>query len=424
MIVEILAVGTELLLGQIVNSNAATIGARLADAGLDHHHQGVVGDNLDRIVAALRTAIERSDAVIITGGIGPTQDDVTREAIAEAIGAPLVHSADYEAELRAAWDRRGRVMPESNLRQASYPSGGRLVPNPKGSAPGVEVRAGDTWIFAVPGVPAEMSTMIDDHVIPTLRRSAGLGDDIVVSRVLRTWGESESKVGEMLGDLYESLRNPTVAFLASSGEIKVRLTAKAPTEAAARALIAPVEADVRRRMGSLVFGADAATIEQILLDELRERSWSLATAESATGGLIASRLTSTPGASDVFAGAIVAYRTSLKHQLLDVPRELVAEHGVVSEPVGRAMAEGCRRRLGVEVAVATTGSAGPDELERPVGTMVIAVATPDATVARTLRLPGDRERVRAYSTTAALHHVRLALVGSEPSGFWAGRSET
>lgn len=227
-----------------------------------------------------------------------------------------------------------------------------------------------------------------------------------------------------MGDLYETLRNPTVAFLASSGEIKVRLTAKASTEAEARLLIAPVEADIRRRMGALVFGADAATIEQIVLEELRARSWSLATAESATGGLIASRLTAIPGASDVFAGAVVAYQTSLKHELLDVPEDLVAEHGVVSEQVGRAMAEGCRRRLGADVGVATTGSAGPDELERPVGTMVIAVATPAGTVARTLRLPGDRERVRAYSTTAALHHVRLALVGSEPTGFWAGRSES
>ena len=424
MIVEIVAVGTELLLGQIVNSNAAAIGARLADAGLDHHHQSVVGDNLERIVATLRTALERADAVVVTGGIGPTQDDMTREAIAEAIGVPLVHSDEYEAQLRATWERRGRVMPESNLRQAAYPQGGRLIPNPKGSAPGVEVRWGDSWIFAVPGVPPEMSTMIDDHVIPTLRREAGLGDDIVVSRVLRTWGESESKVGEMLGDLYESLRNPTVAFLASSGEIKVRLTAKALTEAAARELIAPVEADIRERMGALVFGADAATIEQIVLDELRARSWSLATAESATGGLIASRITAVPGASDVFAGAVVAYRTALKHELLDVPDALVAEHGVVSEQVGRAMAEGCRRRLGADVAVATTGSAGPDELERPVGTMVIAVATPEETVARTLRLPGDRERVRAYSTTAALHHVRLSLIGGSPTGFWAGRSET
>lgn len=424
MIVEVVAVGTELLLGQIVNSNAATIGSRLADAGLDHHHQSVVGDNLDRIVETLQTAIRRSDAVIVTGGIGPTQDDVTRQAISAAIGVPLVHSDDYEATLRAMWERRGRAMPESNTRQADYPEGGRLIPNPKGSAPGVEVKAGDTRVFAVPGVPAEMVPMIDDHVIPLLRSEAGLGEDILVSRLLRTWGESESKVAELLGDLYDSLTNPTVAFLASSGEIKVRLTAKACTETEARLLIEPVEDEVRRRMGSLVFGADSDTIEQIVIDELRNRSWTMATAESATGGLLASRITSVPGASDVFRGGVVVYHTALKLDLLGVVAELVDEHGVVSEPVARAMADGCRTRLGADVAVATTGSAGPDELEQPAGTMVIAVATPEATVARTLRLPGDRERVRAYSTTAAIHHLRLALIGGEPTGFWAGRSET
>jgi nicotinamide-nucleotide amidase len=421
MIVEIVAVGTELLLGQIVNTNAAAIGGRLADAGLDHYHQVVVGDNLERLADVVRTAVGRADAVIITGGIGPTQDDLTREAICDAIGVPMAFSQEYAVEMRDLWERRGREMPESNLQQAQYPQGGELIPNPKGSAPGVKVAANGTWIFAVPGVPAEMLSMVEEHILPFLKTEAGLGDDIVVSRIIRSWGESESRIGEMLADLYETSTNPTVAFLASAGEIKVRLTAKARSEAEARQLIDPVEAEVRKRMGHLVFGADAETIEQILLRELGMRGWSIGTAESATGGMIATRLTSVPGASAVFRGSVVAYDPGVKTDVLGVPAALIDEHGVVSEPIGLAMADGLRKQLGVDVAIATTGSAGPDELEQPTGSMVIAVVTPETRVARTLRLPGDRERVRLYSTTAALHQVRLAMIGVEPTGFWAGR---
>ena len=423
MIVEVVAVGTELLLGQIVNSNAAEIGSRLADAGLDHYHQVVVGDNRDRLAATLRTAIKRADAVIITGGIGPTQDDLTRQAICDAVGVSMAFSDEYAAQLRHRWEPRGRTMPQSNLKQAEYPEGGDLIPNPKGSAPGVRVDSDGTWVFAVPGVPAEMLPMIDNDVIPFLKRAAGLGDDVVLSRVIRTWGESEARVGEMLADLYEASNNPTLAFLASSGEIKVRLTAKASTEEQARRLIAPVEQEVRRRMGSLVFGSDGDTIEQILLETLSEREWTLGTAESATGGQIAARITAVPGSSAIFRGSVVAYHPAIKTEILGVAPTLIAEQGLVSEPVGLAMADGARSRLGVDVAVAVTGSAGPDRLERPTGTMVIAVVTPAERVVRTLRLPGDRERVRAYTTTAALHHVRLTLIGSEPTDFWTGRRD-
>lgn len=424
MIVEVVAVGTELLLGQIVNSNAAVIGGRLADAGLDHYRQIVVGDNLARLTETLRTAMARSDVVIVTGGIGPTQDDLTREAICAAVGVPMAFSEEYAAEMRARWEQRGRVMPESNMKQAEYPEGGELIPNPKGSAPGIRVEHDGAWIFAMPGVPAEMVPMLDDHVVPFLRKVGGLGDDIVVSRVIRTWGESESKVGEMLADLYETSQNPTVAFLASSGEIKVRLTAKASTEAEARRLIAPVEEEVRDRMGVLVFGADEDTIETIVLGVLGDRGWTLGTAESATGGQIAERITSIPGSSTVFRGSVVAYHTELKTSLLGVPADVIEISGVVSEAVAIGMAEGARTRLGVDVAVAVTGSAGPDDLERPAGTMIVAVVTPETTIVRTLRLPGDRERVRTYTTTAALQHLRLALTGGEASGFWAGRRET
>ncbi len=412
MIVETIAVGTELLLGQITNRNASDIGARLADAGFDHYRQVVVGDNLGRMIEAIREAVDRSDAVIMTGGIGPTQDDITREALCVAAGVPMLFDEQYAEEMREMWRQRGRPMPESNLRQAERPEGSQPLPNPKGSAPGVQMRIGETWVFAVPGVPSEMRTMIDTHVIPFLRTVGGGAAVTVHSRLLRTWGESEGWVGEQVADLYASLKNPTLAFLASAGEIKVRLTAQAPDRAAAETLIAPVEAEIRSRLGDRVFGVDDETIEIVLARELAMRGWSIATAESATGGLVASRIAGVPGISAQFRGSVVAYATDLKTQLLAVDAGIIDRHGVVSEATAVAMAEGAAERLSADVAVAVTGSAGPEPQDRPVGTIVIAVRTPEGTHAHTMRMPGDRERVRTYAATAALHLARLAIVGS------------
>lgn len=410
MIVEVLAIGTELLLGQIVNSNATRIGERLADAGLDHHQQTVVGDNDARIVGALNDACSRADAVIITGGLGPTQDDLTREAMARAAGVELIFDADQADRLRERWVLRGRVMPDSNLRQAERPDGSMLIPNPKGTAPGIRLQIDGTWVIALPGVPAEMIPMLENDVIPFLR-----GDDrsVVVSRLIRTWGESESAIGEQLSDLYDASTNPSIAFLASGGEIKVRITAKADTRDVALGLIAPMEETVRERLGTLVFGADGDTIEVVILRLLEERGWTLGTAESATGGLVAGRITAVPGASRAFRGSVVAYATDLKESRLGVSPEAINEHGVVSEPVGIAMAYGAQSALGVDVAVAVTGSAGPDPQEQPVGTIVVAVATPHGARVRTLKMPGDRERVRTFATTASLQLLRLSLQNVE-----------
>jgi nicotinamide-nucleotide amidase len=414
MIVEILAIGTELLLGQIVNSNATRIGERLADAGLDHFQQTVVGDNEARIVAAIDAACSRADALIITGGLGPTKDDLTREAIARAAGVELVFDSDQADRLRERWTSSGRIMPESNLQQAERPFGSELISNPKGTAPGIRLRIADTWVFALPGVPAEMIPMLEDSVIPFL----GANDDsAVVSRLLRTWGESESAIGEHLGDLYDASTNPTIAFLASGGEIKIRITAKAATRGEALVLIAPIEETIRERLGKRIFGADDDTVEVVILRMLEERGWTLGTAESATGGLVAGRITSVPGASRVFRGSIVSYATEVKMSLLEVPGDLVAEHGVVSEPVAVAMANGARERLAADVIVAVTGSAGPDPQERPVGTVVISVVTPESSTVRTLDLPGDRERVRTFASTAALQLLRMSLQGVD----WGGR---
>ncbi len=414
MIVEILAIGTELLLGQIVNSNATRIGERLADAGLDHFQQTVVGDNEARIVTAIDAACSRADALILTGGLGPTKDDLTREALAEAADVELIFDSEQADQLRERWTSSGRVMPESNLQQAERPLGSELIANPKGTAPGIRMQIADTWVFALPGVPAEMIPMLEDSVIPFL---GGDDDSAVVSRLLRTWGESESAIGERLGDLYDTSTNPTIAFLASGGEIKIRITAKATSRDKAAALIAPFEATIRERLGKRIFGADDDTVEVVVLRMLEERDWTLGTAESATGGLVAGRITSVPGASRVFRGSVVSYSTEVKESLLYVSGSLIAEHGVVSEPVAVAMAEGARERLGADVVVSVTGSAGPEPQERPVGTVVVAVVTPDGSRVRTLNLPGDRERVRTFASTAALQLLRMSLQGVD----WGSR---
>lgn len=410
MIVETLAVGTELLLGQITNTNAKNIAARLAESGFTHLHQTVVGDNAGRMGSAILSATKRSDGLIITGGIGPTADDITREAVAAVAGVPLVYDTTYERVLRERWSklRPDKPFPESNLRQAYRPDGSHVVVNPKGSAPGFRIRIGDCWVFALPGVPAEMLDMLDEIVLPFLREEAGEGG-VVVSRVLRSWGMSEAKVGEELQELFDRSENPSIAFLASAGEIKIRITALAQSDAEARSLIAPVESEVRDLIGDRIFGADDETIERLIRRELELRGWTIGTAESATGGLVGRRLTSLPGASETFRGSVVAYASDLKTSILGVPADTIEEHGVVSEATAEAMAQGARSVLEVDVAVAVTGSAGPEPLEQPVGTMIVAVATPVCSKVRTLHMPGDRERVRAYTATAALHIVLRAI---------------
>jgi nicotinamide-nucleotide amidase len=408
MNVEVISVGTELLLGQIVNTNLATIGAALAEAGIDSYRQTVVGDNLDRLADAIRESLSRSDAVVLTGGIGPTQDDLTREAICAATGLEMAFDEEYAAHLKRWWESRRRGMPPTNFKQAEHPAGATLIPNEKGTAPGLDITHDGKRIFAMPGVPAEMVLMLRRHVVPALV-SAGGEQGVLKSRVLRSYGLPESKVAELLADLFEEYSNPTIAFLASAGEIKIRLTAKGDDRAGADALIAPVEAEVRARLGQHIFGADEDTVEKIIFEALATRGWSVGTAESATGGMIAARLTSVPGASDHYRGSVVAYATDLKRGLLSVSADALAT-GVVSEETAIAMAEGAREALDVDVAVAVTGSAGPDPQDQPAGTMVVAVVTPLDRAVQTLRLPGDRERVRTYTTTAALQMLRAALV--------------
>ena len=406
MIVETIAVGTELLLGQISNTNAATIGAALADHGMDANFGQVVGDNVERIASTIEAALSRSDAVIITGGIGPTLDDMTREAVCLATNRPMVVSEDYVDHLKNWWAERGREMPESNLRQAEHPDGAVLLMNPKGTAPGLMLKHEDKVIFCVPGVPQEMEYLLNNELIPRMLAASG-GPAVVVSRLLRTWGQSESAIGELLDDLYLGSTNPSIAFLASGGEIKVRVTAKAEDREAAKSLIAPVEDEVRKRLRPWLFGADDETVDVILFNSLRDRGWTIATAESMTAGMVSAALTSVPGSSAVVRGGLVAYQSDLKQTLLGVSDVST----VVDEQTAREMALGVRSLLDADVGIAVTGSAGPDPMEQPAGTVVVAVSTPEDTRARTARMPGDRERVRTYATTTAVHLARLAVTG-------------
>jgi len=415
--VELLAIGTELLLGDIVNSNAAWLGQRLAESGIDVTTSVVVGDNIARIAEAVRTALGRADAVVITGGIGPTQDDLTREALAEAAGLPLVRNAELEDALRVRFEALRRDVPAMNYRQADQPVGATAIANSRGTAPGVRCELSGGVAYALPGVPHEMQAMFTDAVLPDLLGRAG-ERQVLVHRVLRTAGMWESAVAAALADQVARLERDggvTVAFLASGGQTRVRLSAKGASRADALAAIAPEEALARRALGSGCYGADDDSLEEVVLTLLRERHATLAVAESLTGGLLGATVSAPPGASDVFRGGITAYSSDLKADLLGVDSRVLEEYGAVSAETARAMAEAARVRCASTYGVSLTGVAGPAEQEgHPVGTVHIGLAGPRGSTAKALRLPGDRSLVRTYACVSALNLLRLALIDEDP----------
>ena len=405
---EVVAVGTELLLGQIVDTNSSWIGEQLALAGIDCHHHVRVGDNFERIETVLLQALTRADAVIVCGGLGPTQDDITRDVIARVMGVEMERHDDIGERIRARFEARGRVMPENNLRQADVPKGARTIAQMPGTAPGLVCPIGDKVIYAVPGVPYELKQMAEGTIIPDLRERAGL-PTVIGSRVLRTWGQSESGLAEMLADRIDELDavgNPTLAFLASGIEgLKVRITAKGSDEASMQALLDDEETRLRAILGDLVFALDDANMESTILDMLRARGLTLAVAESLTGCFLGARITSVPGAHDVFRGGVVTYASEVKFDVLGVTRG-----PVVSEQCAREMALGACRVCGADVGLSVTGVAGPDEQEghKP-GTVFVGVALQGQVEVRQVRLPGDRERIRQFSVISVLNMLRLML---------------
>lgn len=412
---DVVAVGTELLLGQITDTNSQWIGEQLAAAGIDSLLQVKVGDNHARIVTLLHRVLADADAVIMCGGLGPTHDDLTREAIAAVMGVELEHNEQVADVIREMFASRGRRMADNNLRQAQVPSGATIIAQTRGTAPGlicpVTIDGAQKVIYAVPGVPHEMKEMFERALLPDLLARSGEAG-VILSRTLRTWGESESGLNERLDPVIarlEAAGNPTLAFLASGWEgLKVRLTAKAANVAAARELLATWEREVRAVIDETIFGVDDETMESVVLQLLRERGLSLGLAESVTGGLVAGRITGVPGASEVFRGSIVSYASEVKFDLLGVP-----EGPVVNEAAAAAMARGVQRVLRCDVALALTGVAGPDEQDgMPVGTLCLGIAIGADIHTRTMRMPGQREQMRQMSVISALDLLRRTLIAS------------
>jgi nicotinamide-nucleotide amidase len=410
---NVVAVGTELLLGQIVDTNSSYIGEQLAAVGIESVLQLKVGDNLGRVVAAIQHALADADAVIVCGGLGPTHDDLTRDALAQIMGVELQHNEHIASLIVDMFAKRNRHMAPNNLRQALVPVGARIIEQTRGTAPGLMCPLGDKVMYAMPGVPHEMYDMLARAVLPDLLERSGEAS-VISSRVLRTWGESESALNERLDpiiDELEVLGNPTLAFLASGWEgIKVRLTAKADTEAQAQALLATWEHKVRDFVGDLVFGVDTDTMESVVLDLLEQRGLTLGVAESVTGGLMGGRITNVAGSSRTFRGGVISYASEVKFDLLGV------DHGpVVSEHAAIQMALGAQRALGADVTIALTGVAGPDEQDgQPVGTLCVGVAFPDGrTESMTAMLPGQRDQMRQFSVITALSFLRRLLLDME-----------
>jgi len=406
-----------LLLGQIANTNARWISERLAAVGVDVLHHQAVGDNVPRIVETLRTAMGRADVVIVTGGLGPTEDDLTRDAIAQLLDLEMVRHPEIEELLRDTFAGYGRGdMPLINLRQADVPEGMRYIAPVRGTAPGLVSTLPDgKRIYAVPGVPAEMQEMMEATILPELAVLAGPAT--IVSRTLRSASLGESRVAERLRDLFEGSSNPSVAYLASSSEVKVRLTAKAETRERAEATLAPLAAEVQARLGDALFTVDDEELEEALGRLLGADGRTLACAESLTGGGVGERITSVAGASDYFVGSAVVYTAEAKRRVLGVSRETLEGPGVVSEACALEMAAGARRLFGADLGLALTGAAGPEpHAGAEPGTVWVAVDAEDVRHARRLHVPGERSRVRRWAEQAGLDLVRRYLEGLSLSG--------
>jgi len=415
---EILSVGTELLLGQIVNTNAAYLSRRLADLGIDVFRQVTVGDNLGRIRVAVAEAADRADVVIITGGLGPTADDITAEAVALALGRDLVLDGASASHIRRLLEGRGIPILDRHIKQARLPAGSRVMPNPIGTAPGFIVERDGKLVCTLPGVPSEMEAMAEESLWPELRRRAPAA--VIRSRVLRFVGIGESSLEELISNLVQGQANPTIAFLAKTGEVHLRLTAKTSDPSQADRLLDELEAAVRERAGRFIYGRDEESLEAAVGVRLRAAGLTLGLAESCTGGLIGHRITQVPGSSDYFLGSLVTYSNRAKIEILGVPETFLAEHGAVSQPVAIAMATGARRALGADLAVSVTGIAGPagGTPDKPIGLTYIGVSGPNGEDCEEHRLGGTRDMIKSRAANAALalalrQAERLAGAGAE-----------
>ncbi len=411
MKLEVVTIGTELLLGQILDTNAAELGRGLAAAGVEVVRHVSVADRPDAIRAAVAEALERTGFVITTGGLGPTRDDMTKREVAALLGKALEMDAAVLRSLEERFRRLGRPMPAVNRTQAEVPAGATVLPNPRGTAPGlwVEDRSGRVVVM-LPGVPSEMRGLLAEEVLPRLAaRTAGV---VVRSRTVRTTGIAESALAELVGAIEEEIAPLTLAYLPSTEGVELRVTAWGLREDEAERLLEAAAAQLRQRAGEHAYGEDGADLAAVVLDQLRGRKVRLVVAESCTGGVLSGRITAVPGASEVFIGGVVAYDNVVKSGTLDVPPELLDQYGAVSEQVVSAMAEGAQRQFAADVALAVTGIAGPTggTAEKPVGTVWLAARYRSESRALKRMFPGDRNEIRARSAQAALDLLRRLLV--------------
>jgi nicotinamide-nucleotide amidase len=408
---EIISIGSELTSGQNLDTNSQWLSRRLAEIGIPVGFHTTVADDLADNVAVFRTAIQRARLVIATGGLGPTLDDLTREAIAEAAGVELVLDPASLTHIEEMFTRRSRVMPERNRVQAMLPAGAEAIFNRAGTAPGIWMRTGDTLVVAMPGVPSEMYVMYQEQVLPRLEQ-LGLSGGVLVHRKINCFGAGESAVEEKVADLTRRGHVPEVGITVHDATISLRILARAPTLAEAQAQIAPVETIIRERLGSLVFGAEEEELQDVVVRLLTDKRQTVATAESVTGGLVANRLATVPGASAVLRGGLVAYDSRVKSEMLAVPPDLIAQHGAVSPQVAEAMAIACRTRFRTDLAVSTTGIAGPGgaTADKPVGLVYIGLAWEGGASTHTWSWMGTRTEVQSRTAKLALNRVRLHLL--------------
>lgn len=408
MVAEIISVGTELLMGQVLNTDAQFIAKKLAEFGINNYYQVTVGDNRQRLLQTINTALSRSDIVILSGGLGPTGDDLTKETAAEALGLDMECNKAALEHIKERFKRLNREMTENNLKQAMFPKGSIILPNPNGTAPGCIMESSNKAIVLLPGPPNELIPMFTDRVVPYLEKKH---DFILYSRVLRVFGMGEAALEYALRDMIQAQTNPTIATYALTGESTVRLTARCKTYDEGRTLVEPVIDAIIGRIGDVVYSTNDEPLAQVCANALAASKLTLSVAESCTGGMLSSALVDIPGSSAWFMGGVTAYSNAIKTKLLNVPESMLLQHGAVSSETAKQMAEGIRQSFNTDMALSTTGIAGPDggTEAKPVGLVYIALASEQGTFVEELRLTGNRQRIRHIATLNALNLLRKHL---------------
>lgn len=413
MTAEIICVGTELLLGNIVNTNAAFLSEKLAYLGINCYFQTVVGDNRERLLSVIKTALSRTDILIFSGGLGPTEDDLTKETVAEALGRKLMRDERAQKEIADYFALRGRVPTENNWKQADVIEGCEVLYNKNGTAPGIYVSEGEKTVILLPGPPLELHYMFTDSVMPRLQQKCG---QVFYSETVKIVGPGESSVETQILDMLDAQENPTIAPYAKTGEVHLRITARAACEKEAREKIAPVVEELYRRFGNAIYTTDTEeTLEMALAAILQEKKYTMTTAESCTGGMIAARMVNAPGVSAVLKSGFITYANEAKEELLGVSHETLEKFGAVSRQTAQEMAEGAAKKAHTDTAVAVTGIAGPDggTAEKPVGLVYIGINVRGNVWVREYHFNGSRQKIRENVTAAALTFLREKLLDTE-----------